>query len=176
MSRIFAPTKQDAGIRYLLSPPTTSLAIWGDTRQTKLITPRKDTTVAVISDEIVTERSLVFSASTPRLFATSSPMYKALNFQPHLYSITNEAAKTMPKVQNEAQVTFDKLPKSQKTMAATCSVVPKYCTNDIAAENKKFIAIPINTITSGLELRNFIIKKITNVATNEKKKDPIRSQ
>ncbi len=43
-----------------------------------------------------------------------------------------------------------KSPKVQKTTAAICSVVPKYCRRDVSAENRYVIAIPANIVVPGL--------------------------
>ena len=64
-----APTRPDAGIKNLLSPPITIRAMWGATNPMKPIAPVKQTMVDISKDASINVNTLTRSTFTPRLFA-----------------------------------------------------------------------------------------------------------
>ena len=72
------PHSIDEGMRYLMSPPTTTLQICGANRHTKPMAPVKHITIAVERQAVSIAKVLVLPGLKPRLLAVSSPSLMAL--------------------------------------------------------------------------------------------------
>ncbi len=110
--------------------------------------PTNATAVDVRIETRINPFSLIFSTFTPRLFALSSPSLRAVSFQTSMAS-SGMTIKTIPTViPRVVQVVLVRLPKSQKTMAWTCSGFAVYSRSASKELNKNRTAMPVSTMVS----------------------------
>ncbi len=132
----------------------------GATRPMNPIVPTNATAVAVRTETRISPFILILSTFTPRLLALSSPSLRAVSFQTSMASsgITTRTIPTvMPRV---VQLALVRLPKSQKTMAWTCSGFAVYCRSARRESNRNSTAMPVRTIVSEVACLNLAIPYI----------------
>lgn len=122
--------------------------------------PTNATAVAVRTEIRIKPFILILSTSTPRLFALSSPSRRAVSFQTSMAS-SGMTTKTIPTVMRRVvQFVLVRLPKSQKTIAWTCSGFALYSSNPSRELNRNSTAIPVSTMVSEVAFLNLAIPYI----------------